>query len=281
MEDILSFIGKNIVINTETLTPLSADPASPTTGMLYYSNGTPRAAGLWQYNGSAWAQVGSGGLIPTYANKSSNYAITNTDNLGDIWITGVGAVITLPQASANIGRVITIKKNVSSNTANIVTPFSGDAIETLAANASINLDYITETVTLRAIVAGTWEIVSWMVPQPNTQLLFTTGDWTGIISTAVFYKDPLSQVWRMRFNVGGSVTNALRSNYVLTISYIITAAGGGQAVSTFEGSTGIAATALMLASNNVISVFHSPATTSGYYFSGDVLLAGKPTSYVL
>ena len=62
----MSYIGKNIVINTETLTPLNADPSNPTTGMIYCSNGTPRAAGLWEWNGTAWVLLGGGGLLNVY-----------------------------------------------------------------------------------------------------------------------------------------------------------------------------------------------------------------------
>lgn len=45
------------VVNNLTLTPQSSDPGSPATGMLFYSDGTSRAAGVWVYNGSGWVQV--------------------------------------------------------------------------------------------------------------------------------------------------------------------------------------------------------------------------------
>jgi hypothetical protein len=40
-----------------TLTPQSSDPGSPAEGMLFMSNGTPRAEGLWIYTDSAWVQI--------------------------------------------------------------------------------------------------------------------------------------------------------------------------------------------------------------------------------
>ncbi len=45
------------IVNNITLTPQAADPGSPATGMLFYSDGTARAAGLWAYNGTGWVQI--------------------------------------------------------------------------------------------------------------------------------------------------------------------------------------------------------------------------------
>jgi hypothetical protein len=44
-------------VNTITFTPQSSDPGSPSTGMLFYSDGTTRAEGYWAYNGTGWVQV--------------------------------------------------------------------------------------------------------------------------------------------------------------------------------------------------------------------------------
>jgi microcystin-dependent protein len=43
------------------LDPRSSDPTSPAEGDLYFSDGTARAKGLWQYKDSAWTEIGSGG----------------------------------------------------------------------------------------------------------------------------------------------------------------------------------------------------------------------------
>ncbi len=45
------------VVDSLTLTPQAADPGSPTTGMLFYSDGTARATGIWVYNGTGWVQI--------------------------------------------------------------------------------------------------------------------------------------------------------------------------------------------------------------------------------
>lgn len=45
------------VVDDLTLTPQSADPGTPVQGMLFSSDGTSRAAGLWYYNGTGWVQL--------------------------------------------------------------------------------------------------------------------------------------------------------------------------------------------------------------------------------
>jgi hypothetical protein len=54
----MSYIGKNPNLNTLKHNPQSADPTNPVQGQTFYSDGTPRAEGLWVYNGSDWEPVG-------------------------------------------------------------------------------------------------------------------------------------------------------------------------------------------------------------------------------
>lgn len=55
----MAYIGKNPTFSTQSLTPLSADPANPIEGLTYYSDGTARTAGQWQYTGGGWVPLGS------------------------------------------------------------------------------------------------------------------------------------------------------------------------------------------------------------------------------
>lgn len=57
------------VVDDLTLTPQAADPGSPTEGMLFYADGTSRAAGLWAYNGTDWVQV-TGVRYQEFAHKT-------------------------------------------------------------------------------------------------------------------------------------------------------------------------------------------------------------------
>lgn len=56
----MSYIGKNPKLNSLTYTPQSADPATPTEGMIFFSDGTARAEGFWQYVNGEWLELGSG-----------------------------------------------------------------------------------------------------------------------------------------------------------------------------------------------------------------------------
>lgn len=53
----MSYTGLEPRLTNVTYTPQSADPAAPFEGMVYRSNGTPRAAGLWQYISGAWQPI--------------------------------------------------------------------------------------------------------------------------------------------------------------------------------------------------------------------------------
>lgn len=53
----ISTSGNLSVLASLTLTPQSSDPGSPAEGMVFMSNGTPRAEGLWLYVNGAWSQI--------------------------------------------------------------------------------------------------------------------------------------------------------------------------------------------------------------------------------
>jgi hypothetical protein len=58
------------VLANLTLTPQAADPGSPVQGMLFSSNGTSRAAGLWYYNGTVWVQITGAVRQQVFAHKA-------------------------------------------------------------------------------------------------------------------------------------------------------------------------------------------------------------------
>ena len=125
----MAFIGKNISINTGIFVPQSADPVSPAEGMLYYSNGTPRAVGLYQYVSSNWILVGSFGLGGVFT-AIANYTIGNVDGTLVVQMTtGAGdKTVTLPAAAANPNRILYVKKMDSGNGACII---DGNGSETI------------------------------------------------------------------------------------------------------------------------------------------------------
>lgn len=71
----MSFIGNNPKWNTGRYNPQSADPSNPVQGQTFYSDGTSRAEGLWQYNGTDWIPVGqSAGSLEIY--HQDNFEVT-------------------------------------------------------------------------------------------------------------------------------------------------------------------------------------------------------------
>ena len=74
------------------------------------------------------------------AEKTSSYVITDTDRLNLIIASGSGTTITLPSTTNNIGRVISIKRNDSSNSITIARNNSSDAIDGSTSDLVIDQD---------------------------------------------------------------------------------------------------------------------------------------------
>ena len=71
-----------------TLDPQSADPSSPVEGQMMQSDGTVRAAGLWQYVGGTWQQAGGGAgdsdtihLIKAASDSDTDFTIKSIDDV--------------------------------------------------------------------------------------------------------------------------------------------------------------------------------------------------------
>ena len=73
----MAFIGRNPKWNTATHTPQSSDPTNPVEGMLFYSDGTSRAEGLWTYRNLNWVFVEGG------AADADTIDLTRADDLAD------------------------------------------------------------------------------------------------------------------------------------------------------------------------------------------------------
>ena len=76
--------GSTKIKNALNLVPVSADPNSPAEGDLQMSDGTARAAGLWQYINSAWTEMGGGGSGGINFLEGDN---TNFENGAGDWTT--------------------------------------------------------------------------------------------------------------------------------------------------------------------------------------------------
>lgn len=61
----MSFSGQSPSAKRIRYTPQSVDPVNPSEGDFFYSDGTPRIAGPWVYQGGSWQQVQTSGALST------------------------------------------------------------------------------------------------------------------------------------------------------------------------------------------------------------------------
>jgi hypothetical protein len=119
---------RNIQDGGFRLVPRSTDPSSPVSGDIFFSDGTPRALGLWQYNGSIWIQLAASSSVLAQSTKTTTYTLTTTDQIILADASGGAFTLTLPAASGNTGLTFYITKIDSST--NIVT-IDGNSSETI------------------------------------------------------------------------------------------------------------------------------------------------------
>lgn len=84
----MAYVGQNPKFNKETLRPQSADPTNPGEGMVFRSDGTSRAKGIWQYKDGNWQIVDS--------NADQYLKNQNFDNVTTGWATYADAAGTSP-----------------------------------------------------------------------------------------------------------------------------------------------------------------------------------------
>lgn len=178
----MAYIGKNPKQNTSTFTPQSADPSSPTEGMVFYSDGTPRAEGLWQYQNSDWVAISATGS-KNVTTETSAYTATASDDVILCDDTSASFTVTLPTAVGIIGKEYTfIKINSSSNEVTI----DGDGSETINGNTTTTINTQYEKLTI--ISDGT----NWYIEERNCNTAWVDSTGTLSNSTGVatqFYKE--------------------------------------------------------------------------------------------
>jgi hypothetical protein len=104
--------------------------------------------------------------------------------------------------------------------------------------------------------------------------------WSTTRAVGVFYADS-NGVWRLRFNITGSITPTTLTTTTLTISNVAFKAGTNQACSGFWGNNAtITPRVIALGSGGDIQVDSSSASSvAGVNVSGDVELNAEPTTY--
>lgn len=116
------------------LTPRSTDPSSPKDGDIFYSDGTPRTKGMWQYKDGAWTEFGG-------AVFSINSISTNTNAAaGETYLVNTGSTVTVTlPASPNANDYIVVKDSTGSANSNNITIDTADAA-TIDGLSSISMD---------------------------------------------------------------------------------------------------------------------------------------------
>lgn len=169
----MSYIGKNPKWNSSTYTPQSSDPSNPTEGMVFYSDGTPRAEGLWRYDGATWINV-QASSIKAITTKTANYTATLADDVILCNPSGIDITITLPTASGNDGKEFIIKK-INSSYQDTVT-IDGNGAETIDGDLTKVMYIQNEAITLISD-GSNWQILERKIPS-NFENHTPTGSWT-------------------------------------------------------------------------------------------------------
>lgn len=77
----ISTSGSLATVNDLTFVPQAATPGSPTTGMVFYSDGTSRAAGLWLYDGTGWIQLSGVKYVEFFLKDYVDVRVATTANI--------------------------------------------------------------------------------------------------------------------------------------------------------------------------------------------------------
>lgn len=98
------------VYNGLAINPRSSDPANPVEGDLYFSDGTARPSGLWQYKSGAWEDVGASGAGGINYIDNDN---AESDTTG--WAEYADAAATVPvDGTGGSTSTVTFSRNTSS-----------------------------------------------------------------------------------------------------------------------------------------------------------------------
>ena len=121
---------------TVIFAPQSSDPVSPTTGQMFYADGTSRTAGVWVYNGSGWVQL-SGDMyqefsvkdyfqvrVATTANGTLSTAFANGQTLDGITLATNDLILLKNQSTATENGVYTVNASGAPTRASAADTFS-------------------------------------------------------------------------------------------------------------------------------------------------------------
>ncbi len=190
----VSTSGSLATVDHITFTPQATDPVSPSTGMVFYSNGTPRAVGLWLYNGAGWVQLSGLRYQEFYFKDYVNVRVATTANL--TLISQVENGDTIDGVVLVTGDLVLVKnQNTTSENGVYVVQVSGAPVRDTSADTADKLNNFVaavrsgtangntawfQTITLSTFSGQVWSQTpatkSFVVPEDATELhILATG----------------------------------------------------------------------------------------------------------
>lgn len=282
---------------------IKSPTAVTTTTTFTLPDGDGSSNQVLQTNGSAtlqWATVaaGIGTNFSVHTVTSADYTILSNDGYRHILVsTGASnRTITLPAAASSTDRIITIKKT-DSGVGTVTVARAGS--NTIDGNTSVVLRAQYQPTTI--VCDGTnWYVEEGGVDDITATRLgqkayahgttynggnaptITLDSGGGTLSSVNYSSFIPYQMqdgsWRMRFNVGVTLSSAVRTQATIRVNGVTSIATYYQGVSgCSEITTATLQYAMFEGGSGDIIVAHASATTSIYNYSGDVALASKPT----
>lgn len=145
--------------------------ASYTTGDLLYASGATTLSKLGI--GSTGQQLTVSGGVPAWGaasgtssvtSKTSNYTITNTDDLILVSSSGGSLMLTLPSAASNSGKVFKVKKTDSSLTCFGILRAGTDSIRDTSSKTEVDVCTQGEQYELVSDGSSSWDVIGHRIP---------------------------------------------------------------------------------------------------------------------
>lgn len=226
-------------------------------------------------NGNFSYLDGFNSLVTT---KTDSYVIPDGTSTLTVLMNASGKTVTLPSATTNAYRKITIKKVISANTTVTINTTSAQTID---GASSQTLDFVQEFMTVQSDGAN-WQIVNWYIPQYEYDL--TVSGWNSSTYLEKGYvKKNRSGKWTIDLHLGGvfsgtSITISI-SDIIIDASPIGVHFQPFAAFGSAGSSAAIALWAISEPGTNQIS-FKFESTVSSAFLSGTAILNAKPSFVV-
>lgn len=209
---------------------------------------------------------GSSSLGDTVS-KSTNYTITDSDNVRTVLITVAGVAIALPSAATNENRPITIIKKVSTNTASQITG-------TVNGVVNPDLDFKDEAISVVSD-GSTWSLENHYIPCSIYTPVIAGTNLTSEYIQAQAYKC-LDGQFRLKANYAFALSVSDASFTITMAGVVFYNTGSTKGAQSAFGDSGSNFRVRCNDNANTI-LFDGDGAGTSFTISMDVFLASKPT----